>query len=280
MRMFALGLGFAVAAAGCAENSTDLASYFAAKKRQDAAEEARQQRAQQDRQADAASELAAYGQRQKEDEARRETWDAAARANSDNRKAKEQAIVDWLKASPAQCAARLNHSSCRSGSADAKAGSLHKCETECQEAIQKALLQTATDAFAACISSDGPVTATCKLDLPDGADPDDKGIAEFSPKLETARLACSDLCSKQRAENAATAGDRKRASEQGAALVLAYKRCMVATDSTVQAIRYRAYDRDLYDNLMQTTNERCRANSKCDWLEKYSQDFACEYSGR
>lgn len=280
MRLVATVL-LAVLSVDCAESSTDRANdYFAARQRQEVADAPGEKRKQEDRQAHVNAELAAFSQQRAEDVKRQEEQEAAERAVSAKRKAKEQALVDWLRASPDQCATQLNHAPCRSGPVDAPVGSVQKCQTDCQMAIDKELLKRAADSFTECVGADGPVAATCNLVLPADADPRGTGIGEFAPALEKAKSACSELCSKQRGENLATAADRKRAAEQGSSLVLAYKRCMVATDSTVQAVRYRLYDRDLYDNLMQSTNDRCRAGSKCDWLEKYSQEFACEYSGR
>jgi hypothetical protein len=64
---------------------------------------------------------------------------------------------------------------------------------------------------------------------------------------------------------------------QGPALVTAYKRCMVAADSTAEARKLEAYERDLYCDYLAKASTRCRAPSKCDTLEARSS-FQCTYA--
>ena len=71
---------------------------------------------------------------------------------------------------------------------------------------------------------------------------------------------------------------RVRAPKEAPALVRAFKVCMLRTDSTPEARKFEAYDHDLYAELMTKTTERCRAASKCDWLEEFS-DLECTTGG-
>jgi hypothetical protein len=67
------------------------------------------------------------------------------------------------------------------------------------------------------------------------------------------------------------------ARKQGPALVTAFKRCMVSADSTREARKLNAYETDLYCKYMSDANGRCRAASKCDWLEA-SSALECVYA--
>lgn len=75
----------------------------------------------------------------------------------------------------------------------------------------------------------------------------------------------------------ASAKQREIASRQGEGRRLSYKKCMLAVDSTIETIRYKLHDNDLYQDRMQKADARCRAANRCDWLEKYSDEFSCSY---
>jgi hypothetical protein len=59
-------------------------------------------------------------------------------------------------------------------------------------------------------------------------------------------------------------------------LVVGYKRCMVAADSTREARKLAAYELTLYCDLLAKANAQCRSQSRCDWVETYTRS-QCEY---
>ena len=67
------------------------------------------------------------------------------------------------------------------------------------------------------------------------------------------------------------------AQKQGSALVTAYKRCMIAADSTLETLKLAVYERDLYCDNLQKADARCRAANRCDWIEQFS-DMRCLYT--
>jgi len=79
-----------------------------------------------------------------------------------------------------------------------------------------------------------------------------------------------------------TAACRKRGPElaaavlQGPALITAYKRCMVAADSTQEARKWAAYERDLYCGHLARANQSCRTAHRCDWVESHVE-LQCTY---
>jgi hypothetical protein len=80
-------------------------------------------------------------------------------------------------------------------------------------------------------------------------------------------------CTKHCAERGA---DLLAVARQGPALIQGYKRCMVAADSTPEARKLNAYETDLYCDYLVKAQTRCRAASRCDWVEKFS-DQQCSY---
>lgn len=67
------------------------------------------------------------------------------------------------------------------------------------------------------------------------------------------------------------------ATRQAPSLVVAYKRCMVAADSTSEARKFAAYERELYCAYLKAADARCRTANRCDWVEEYS-DMECGYA--
>jgi hypothetical protein len=67
------------------------------------------------------------------------------------------------------------------------------------------------------------------------------------------------------------------AQKQGSALVTAYKRCMMAADSTLETLKLAVYETGLYCDNLQKADARCRAASKCEWIERFS-DIRCTYA--
>jgi hypothetical protein len=61
-----------------------------------------------------------------------------------------------------------------------------------------------------------------------------------------------------------------RASKEAPGLVHAYKLCMVAADSTLEARRLQAFESTLYSEFLEHADSKCRASSRCDWLESFS----------
>jgi hypothetical protein len=68
----------------------------------------------------------------------------------------------------------------------------------------------------------------------------------------------------------ATCNERGRAAKEAPGLVRAYKLCMVAADSTLEARRLQAYESTLYREFLEHADSKCRARSRCDWLEGFS----------
>jgi hypothetical protein len=74
----------------------------------------------------------------------------------------------------------------------------------------------------------------------------------------------------------ATCNAHGRAAKEGPGLVHAYKLCMVAADSTLEARRLQAYESTLYKEFLEKADNKCRASSRCDWLEG-SSTLRCTY---
>jgi len=67
-----------------------------------------------------------------------------------------------------------------------------------------------------------------------------------------------------------TCNERGRAAKEAPGLVHAYKLCMVAADSTPEARRLQAFENTLYREFLDHADGKCRAGSRCDWLEGFS----------
>jgi hypothetical protein len=80
---------------------------------------------------------------------------------------------------------------------------------------------------------------------------------------------CTTACRKQGPEMLA-------AASKAPALITAYKRCMVNADSTHEARKLAAFERDLYCGYLARANTRCRAANRCDWVEEHL-DAECTY---
>lgn len=69
------------------------------------------------------------------------------------------------------------------------------------------------------------------------------------------------------------------AMKQGPTLVTAYKRCVVAADSTLEARKLSAYETDLYCDYMAKANQRCRRGSSLtltfSWPPRYEFEADC-----
>jgi hypothetical protein len=74
----------------------------------------------------------------------------------------------------------------------------------------------------------------------------------------------------------ATCNAHGRVAKEGPGLVHAYKLCMVAADSSLEARRAQAYESTLYKEFLEKADSKCRAGSRCDWLEGFST-FRCTY---
>jgi hypothetical protein len=270
MRILVWGL-LVIGQVACAENSTDqaneaFADYHAKVAVQQAHEDEERTRTLEQMNA----ELAAYSKR-------REPKDAPADVmpHSNAKEAPSDTIGDWLRAAPSECAFKFNQLACLLPPDGATPEQKQQCTDSCAAAIKAAADTKIADAFNECASA--TEKPTCKFEFPSGTDPSGKGEAAFREGMAAAEIGCATACGKQRVVNAQDAKEREKAAQQGNDLVLAYKRCMLATDGTMQAIRYRVHDTELYDDLMQKADARCRASNRCDWLEKYSEDLHCVY---
>ena len=88
--------------------------------------------------------------------------------------------------------------------------------------------------------------------------------------LASMQSGCTKACNERGPNVAAIA-------KQGAGLITAYKRCMMAADSTPEARKLDAYEVDLYCDYLHKADVRCRTASRCDWLESYSA-MRCTYA--
>jgi hypothetical protein len=88
----------------------------------------------------------------------------------------------------------------------------------------------------------------------------DAAFAQLIPDILQAREA---VCM-------ATCREHERAAQEAPGLVHAYKLCMVAADSAPQARRLQAYESTLYREFLEHADSKCRAGSRCDWLEGFS----------
>jgi hypothetical protein len=231
--------------------------------------------AKQKRERDASSDMAARAVAM---EARQSEEKAANEARNQRKIElirKQQAVADWKNGWGEECAQVMNYEVCGSA-APALATPEDKalCETECSAAILRGLEALAQSSLTACVASEGE--ALCKIAFPPLA-ADRKGNPMPQERLAAANAACSKQCVGDRAQAAIQVKERPKASAAAEGLVLSYKRCMLAVDSTRQAFTYRVHDTELYQDLLAKADARCRAANRCDWLEKYSDDWRCSY---
>jgi hypothetical protein len=106
-------------------------------------------------------------------------------------------------------------------------------------------------------------------DAQDGDAMDAAYLKVESAALAGTKSACTKACN-ERGPNLIAA----RAQAPG--LVLSYKRCMVAADSTPEARKLDAYEVDLYCDYLHKADARCRAANRCDWVEQFSTS-TCTY---
>lgn len=145
------------------------------------------------------------------------------------------------------------------------------CEVACGRWVEARSTALVEVALKGCLSSyveaKGKGTFACSVESPKAA----------TSVLSTRLQECSKSCNDQGPEAIVTARESEKAEKEGPALALAYRRCMVAADSTAVARKYQAYDRALYEDLISKAVTACRKTSKCDWVERYSKN-ACDYS--
>lgn len=200
-----------------------------------------------------------------------------AEANATTTPAPKDEGAQWLAAIVPECELGMNQKPCATPPAAATDQQRTECKTLCAAAVRGALERVVKTALDECEKqalaqpANAPFPA-CQMELPPGADPKGDGAAVPPEKLSCV-AACKEIVEQDR--NAAR--ERERAAAQAQKLVTAYKKCMMAVDSTLEARKYEAYDRELYDQLMSKTDGRCRAANKCDWLEKYSEEWQCAY---
>jgi hypothetical protein len=213
------------------------------------------------------------------DEARRD-WLAAheraqarerARADQEARK-RAEASAAWRATYPSTCRSELSLHVCHTSpeSADEKT-----CLVECAPVIARAVDALLTSAELTCVhgyvAAEGKGTFACSVDLQLTADA--RGAPGWSARVE----ACSADCVRVGPVALTQAREAERAQKEANEHVLAFKRCMVDADSSPTAIKYAAYDADLYDDLMTKAEATCRTANKCDLLEAHT-DAVCAYA--
>jgi hypothetical protein len=142
------------------------------------------------------------------------------------------------------------------------------------------------------VESAGKGDISCHID---GASPDAderatkdlyrRSVATWEGSALDEVMRRNDGAVREKLQSECTAGCRARGPDllrlnvRGPSLVTAYKRCMVDADSTREARKLEVYESDLYCDYLRKANERCRAVSECDWMERTSTDFSvrCEY---
>ncbi len=190
---------------------------------------------------------------------------------------------DWLKDAEARCSFSLNYDSCEAPPADVDDAASAKatCRERCKSAMEDGANRLTHSALETCLGAfiAGPVAAPgpeCALAIPAGADPKGDHSGVTSEGRAKAQNACTSECRKQGAQLLVDAKETEKALAVSRETILSYKRCMLAVDRTSQASRYRIHDQELYSDLMQKTDDRCRESNRCDWLEKYGTE-RCVY---
>lgn len=186
-------------------------------------------------------------------------------------------LASWIRLRSSECRKSLNYTVCALPPELAAADEEAKCYTECEASILAALTALAKTALESCVGADRESEAVCRVELPPSAAGRAGGPLLPKGTAKEASERCTRECARMRAEAALSAIERTKAASSGEALMLAYKRCMLSVDSTHQAITYRIHDADLYRDLLSKADARCRAASRCDWLEKNSDDWRCSY---
>jgi hypothetical protein len=154
---------------------------------------------------------------------------------------------------------------------DEECASVSDCESGCQTLISQKISRDFDAALASCLNAyveaEGKGKFGCSVSLPSTASVD------VSSRLDK----CTAECSAKGPETLALARETKRAEKEGPGLVLNYKSCMVAADSTALARKYQAYDQALYLDLIGKADAKCRTANRCAWVEKYSSN-TCLYT--
>lgn len=179
---------------------------------------------------------------------------------------KKHAREKWLATAPDKCGATFSDASCKAAPDDVTPEQKAACDSACKDTIALAATQLYARALDECAQSN-EVTKQCEMSLP--ATSFEGDTAKQDASLADAKAACSKECSEGRAALRVAEG-----------LVLSYKKCMLATDSTRQALTYRIHDSELYRNLMAKADERCRSANRCDWLEERTDDWRCSYGNQ
>jgi hypothetical protein len=185
--------------------------------------------------------------------------------------------AEWLKAVLPQCEIGMNRKPCDTPPASATDEQKKECVTLCTAAMRagaERVIKSALDECEKQALAHPPAAPfpACQFEFPPGADPRGDG-----KPIPAEKLSCVAACKEVVAERRNSAKERDRANAQGEKIVTAYKKCMMAVDSTLEARKYEAYDRELYDQLMAKTEAKCRGAHKCDWLEQHSTEWQCAY---
>lgn len=204
-----------------------------------------------------------------------------------------QAQVQIRNTALETCSATGKYSACLGLSAK---GLRDWCVSRCvrkRDATAKAAAQAAQDhCEARFVQSQGRGRFACTIAHADGSPaPADNSAAERNieamfksgdPALMDKAAQRSDTLFANQLQAQCTQQCNERGPElldvarKGPGLVRAYKRCMVAADSTRKARKLQAYETSLYCEHLARANARCRRKHRCDWVEEYST-LQCAY---
>lgn len=179
-------------------------------------------------------------------------------------------VTMWLRRAQSMCQRSFSYKPCENSPSTATDSEKQACAATCKKEISAAFAREFGGALEECLDRyvEGDVKGTCRrVELPADADPAGNGSGWPEAKQSELQALCDKQCRDGGAELAVEMKAQRAAEKEGHAIVMAYKRCMLAVASTREAVRYRVHDRDLYDDLMGRTDETCRKKHKCDELE-------------
>jgi hypothetical protein len=186
-------------------------------------------------------------------------------------------LEKWKSGAPMECTLAMNFKSCDAAPPDSTAEDVAACRSSCasniKDAVEKRFGSAIEECSRAYVAADGKTEATCSVDVPASADLKGDGS---KVNIAAGNAACAKACKQKGDEQLTFFKEAAKAQAQSDQIRLSYKRCMFAVDATPRAALYRLHDSDLYGDLMQKTDAACRVKTKCDWLEKYTDD-RCDY---
>lgn len=177
-------------------------------------------------------------------------------------------VAMWLKASLAQCDTQVSDAGCTSPPAFATTDDRATCTAECTKRLDMGVERAFKDAVRMCgdaysKSEEKPVSASCTFVLPPGS--------TAVVALDARAPACTAACEAAGKQYLAEADERARAKKESAYLLYAFKGCMRAAQKSPEHAKARAGDKTKYDKAVAQETKACRYQSKCDWLEKFTE---------